>query len=364
MLRKPPPKFVAETGMAWLLPAYDRVQTLLGALIHGRNTGNAPFVAPPPEAGKGLRLSCGGYTTGGQDAFSLGTDFLCVADGVGGCGISTAKFSKDLCKGAKIAHEARKSFIENDEARMGQLLRQAHIFGVDAHREMMDEKLASCNVSADQVTYVVDDLVTSTFLSAFTSGDGKDLVIGNIGDGSLTLHRRGSSTRHVRSAVFSTQPSEAAPNQPNQIGSRYNPNIMTNQQEFYKVALREGDLLLSYSDGVIDNMYFPEVDSLVTRAVSPYDSKMLRSYEAQSKTEFNSPKFDNSTDMTYATPPGLLAKFLTLSSRWLSHSSDVLSPFSVDRLSLNRADKVAGKPDDATVVACWVVKEPKESFIW
>mmetsp|Transcript_19360 Transcript_19360/g.46606 ORF Transcript_19360/g.46606 Transcript_19360/m.46606 type:complete len:769 (+) Transcript_19360:64-2370(+) len=106
----------------------------------------------------------------------------------------------------------------------------------------------------------------------------------------------------------------------------------------WDVDVREGDLILVYSDGLDDNLFDYEILELCQRALSPYAANMLHA-------------------PTKWTHPGGLAKSLALAASRRSAETHVKTPFG------NQARRAGwpaeywrgGKIDDITVVCAWVV---------
>lgn len=188
-------------------------------------------------------------------------------------------------------------------------------------------------------------------------------------------------------------------NQPRQLDNQL--GYSAEWTDFYRFPLREGDLILAASDGLIDNLYLGEVDSIINRAVSPYESRLFSEFidarDPSGNSMYHSAKRSSSDRISpgasdnllmlpswpkdafpiavgspelqrawrYTTPPGLLAKYLVLAARWESAFSEAPCPFSLNSFWWHgrMPNLGTGKPDDVTATACWVVSTKADSVL-
>lgn len=172
-------KLVNGTRMDLLLPKYDTFQTLLSNILKDYNIASANKFSLRKAEHTGLQLECGGFTTGGQDAFALGDSAFSVADGVGGSSVSPSNFSRSL---AEFSIDALKfkSFKSGDPEDLIRLaIREAHVKASLLQDNINNAAMQEAGVGGRHI----DAVVSSTLLVGSLDDDGKELFLGNVGDG-------------------------------------------------------------------------------------------------------------------------------------------------------------------------------------
>eukprot|EP01071_Lankesteria_metandrocarpae_P010041 Lankesteria_metandrocarpae@DN5276_c0_g1_i1.p1 len=341
-----------------LLPSQDIVEELLNDWLLQRGTNNFPT-----ENNSDLKLSCGGYTTGGQDYVDVAENIFAVADGVGGNVVSPSSFAVGLVQGAvRTFGEARMfpfspSGVKlSDDDLADTIFRQALLQGDAEHERKIRAEMASMRTKS--VKEMHSFVSSSTLLFGFLSENGRDLLASNVGDGGISVLRRTPSSRWKRSPALVTKPINQSWNCPTQLQTFE--DTRGNQLEKYRFPLQEGDIIVAGSDGILDHMYLSEMEAILSRAISPYEA---RYFDSQNRT-LNLPEFlvDSGSEISarLATPPGLVAKYITVVSRWLASSPPAWSPFTVGTVGepylQGEINDESGKPDDVSVSVCWVEK--------
>ncbi|THF96102.1 hypothetical protein TEA_020839 [Camellia sinensis var. sinensis] len=184
----------------------------------------------------GYTLSSGVYllphpskaSTGGEDAyFIVGQNWLGVADGVGSWseeGIDPGIYSQELMENCrKIVSECN---------------------SVPHPEEVISESALEAESPG-----------SSTILVAYF--DGQVLHVANIGDSGFIVIRNGVVYKRSTPRSFKF-------NCPFQIASGVDPSEYV---EIYKIDLDEGDVIVTSTDGLFDNLYNPEIVSIVSKSM-------------------------------------------------------------------------------------------------
>eukprot|EP00914_Ancora_sagittata_P005376 GHVO01011061.1.p1 GENE.GHVO01011061.1~~GHVO01011061.1.p1 ORF type:complete len:462 (+),score=81.25 GHVO01011061.1:37-1422(+) len=297
-------------------------------------------------------LRCGGFTTGGEDAFFFNDmrGAFGVADGLGGTKADSAPFAKDLCafadEGSEFYGLGGLGHSPKDPELSNSLVREAH--------RLAQEKAANEHTNAD------GDMA-STFAIGMVD-ESNHLMTSNLGDSGVSLYRRTSESRFIRKSVMSTSPMQVAFNAPVYLDSGRESQMGPELAESMYAPVEEGDLIFAATDGVYDNLFEPEIAALFTRSVSPRESGLFVQAEDDLLTTGNEIPWqvkafgdDDKTDERYATPPDLLAKYIVLAARWRQANSETMVPFVIGALHQGMKFSSAAKPDDTTAVVCWVL---------
>ncbi|CAL5377739.1 unnamed protein product [Camellia sinensis] len=186
----------------------------------------------------GYTLSSGVYllphpskaSTGGDDAyFIVGQNWLGVADGVSSWseeGIDPGIYSRELMENCrKIVSECNGIPLTNPE-----------------------EVISKSNLEAKSPG-------SSTILVAYF--DGQVLHVANIGDSGFIVIRNGVVYKKSTPRSFEF-------NCPFQIESGDDPSKLV---EMYEIDLDEGDVIVTSTDGLFDNLYNPEIVSIVSKSM-------------------------------------------------------------------------------------------------
>ncbi|XP_051183287.1 probable protein phosphatase 2C BIPP2C1 [Lolium perenne] len=227
--------------------------------------------------------------TGGEDAYFVACDgWFGVADGVGQWsfeGINAGLYAKELMDSSK------KIVMENQGA-----------------REMRTEEVLA--MAAEEAR----SPGSSTVLVAHF--DGQVLHVSNIGDSGLLVIRNGQV--HTQ-----TKPMTYGFNFPLQIENGVDPSRLVQN---YAIDVQEGDVFVTASDGLFDNVYDHEVAAVVSKSL-----------EADLK-------------------PTEIAELLAARAKEVGRSGSGKSPFSDAALYEGYLGYSGGKLDDVTVVVSIVRK--------
>eukprot|EP00928_Gymnodinium_smaydae_P008562 TRINITY_DN1310_c1_g1_i1.p1 TRINITY_DN1310_c1_g1~~TRINITY_DN1310_c1_g1_i1.p1 ORF type:complete len:141 (-),score=37.95 TRINITY_DN1310_c1_g1_i1:189-611(-) len=97
--------------------------------------------------------------------------------------------------------------------------------------------------------------------------------------------------------------------------------------ELYDIAVKEGDLVILYSDGFSDNLFEAEIVKLIDQATAADG---------------------------ISTPPEEIAEVLAVAAQERSNDPKAVTPFMKEAQKQGKSF-VGGKVDDVTVVAGWVI---------
>ncbi|GMP39062.1 hypothetical protein CsSME_00010049 [Camellia sinensis var. sinensis] len=241
-------------------------------------------------------LSSGAYllphpskaSTGGEDAyFIVGQNWLGVADGVGSWseeGIDPGIYSRELMENCrKIVSECN---------------------SVPHPEEVISESALEAESPG-----------SSTILVAYF--DGQVLHVANIGDSGFIVIRNGVVYKRSTPRSFKF-------NCPFQIESGVDPSEYV---EIYRIDLDEGDVIVTSTDGLFDNLYNPEIVSIVSKSM-------------QSNFKLEE-----------------IAEALARRAHEIGNSTTCMTPF-VDAYAARRIKKgfTGGKLDDVVVIVSLVQK--------
>jgi serine/threonine protein phosphatase PrpC len=313
-------------------------------------------VAESDRQESGLALICGAWmiphpekaNTGGADSFFFCPTGAGVSDGVGEWEwrfkLDPRKFAEQLMKGCleKCAEPSEDWPSSIDRTALLTLehgFSTAHAFG-----------------SATACVAVVDE-------------PGERIGVANLGDSGLIHFRRQMITGNLSTTcVMRTKEQQHAFNIPFQLSRIPSPHMydeiakdplyeplisalrtlsgrqlsridLPSDSDLYSARIREGDLLILATDGVLDNLWNYDMVSLVAESavVSPFDARLSGEK---------------------VTPPEEIAETIALAAFEKSIlQSGYKSPFGVECRKRTGAVHRGGKADDITVVACWVAKK-------
>ncbi|KAJ4966063.1 hypothetical protein NE237_017912 [Protea cynaroides] len=228
--------------------------------------------------------------TGGEDAFFVAHNWLGVADGVGQWslkGINAGIYARELMDGcAKMVSEFQGDHRIKPEEILIRSAAEAYSFG------------------------------SSTVLVAYFNGQA--LNVANIGDSGFIIIRNGSVLRR-------SSPMLHGFNFPFQIGRGDDPSKLI---EGYKIDLEEGDVVITATDGLFDNLYEQEIETIVSKSL-----------EANLKTKE-------------------IAGFLASRAQEVGMSASLMSPFADAARAAGYKGETGGKLDDVTVIVSFVQRSP------
>ncbi|KAJ8625741.1 hypothetical protein MRB53_034271 [Persea americana] len=244
-------------------------------VISGRRFFLSSGAAMLPHPSKAL--------TGGEDAYFVAcTNWFGVADGVGQWsfeGINAGLYSRELMENcAKFVAECQTVPGTGPDQILIQSAAKAYFPG------------------------------SSTVLVAFF--DGQALHVANIGDSGFILIRNGDVFRRSSPMVYEF-------NFPLQIERGDDPSQLI---ERYKIDLEEGDVIVTATDGLFDNLYDEEIASFVSKSL-------------QTKRK-----------------PKEMAEFLVVRAQEIGRSASARSPFADAAHEAGYITYSGGKLDDVTVV--------------
>ncbi|KAF5196754.1 phosphatase PTC7-like protein [Thalictrum thalictroides] len=232
--------------------------------------------------------------TGGEDAYFIACQsWFGVADGVGQWsleGVNAGIYARELMENcAKIVSQSDRASITEPDQILIQSAAESHSPG------------------------------TSTALVA--NFDGQVLHVANLGDSGFIVIRNGTVFRKSLPMVYGF-------NFPVQIGKGDDPSKLI---EGYHIVLNEGDVIISATDGLFDNLYEKEIALVVSKSL-----------EACLK-------------------PKEIAEYLTRRSQEVGRSATVRSPFADAAQAAGYTGTVGGKLDDVTVIVSMVQRSTESS---
>ncbi|XP_042493269.1 probable protein phosphatase 2C BIPP2C1 [Macadamia integrifolia] len=224
--------------------------------------------------------------TGGEDAFFVAPNWLGVADGVGQWslkGINAGLYARELMEAcAKMVSEFQGAQLIKPE-------------------EILIRSAAEAS-----------SLGSATVLVVYF--DGQALNVANIGDSGFIIIRNGSVFRRSSPMVHGF-------NFPLQIRRGDDPSELI---EGYKIDLDEGDMVITATDGLFDNLYEQEIEMIVSKSL-----------EASLK-------------------PKEIAEFLASRAQQVGKSESAMSPFADAARAAGYTGDIGGKLDDVTVIVSFV----------
>jgi len=290
-----------------------------------------PEVQPPGEPNMILKYGAYGlskkYGTGrSEDNYFAMERAMGVADGVGcmvqfaSYGVNAADYSADLMEYAKLSL----------------------LPGGSAHKDNLactvDERAqAACDAGEHGAkAYGASTMVTLCL-------EGNTIGVANLGDSGFMLLRKGPNGMIIVLKSDEQQHSWNCPYQltrlPPALARKFPKLDQDNASDcnLYKHEVREGDLILMFTDGLRDNIHDHEILSIVDRTLSPAFADLL--------------------DLPgHVTDPDEIAKTLVLAAQHRSLDPHAKVPFTLYSRR-HGYDCPGGKDDDITVVAAWVVPE-------
>jgi len=257
-----------------------------------------------------------------EDAYFTTPDSMGVADGVGcmvqfaSYGINAAAYAAELMENAAAA------------------LQESHGSCPEAVTERSMSAVAAAESQAQ--TYGASTIAVLTLHEA-TVG------VANLGDSGFMHLRKG---QHGMVVVRKSEEQQHSWNCPYQL-TRLPPALMSKfpkaaldtaaDCEEYTFDVREGDLILMYSDGLHDNLHDREVLHIVDCALSPVFAELIGLPE-------------------HSTDPDRIARALALAAQERSLDPVAKVPFT-EYSKKHGYECHGGKQDDITVVAAWLVAE-------
>lgn len=262
-----------------------------------------------------------------EDAFFVDPHGLGVADGVG-CMVQFASYGINA---AAYAAE----LMEHAAAALG----PGGCADIATTGSQSPEDRACLALSAAETQAKAYGASTITVLVH----DGDRIGVSNLGDSGYMLLRKAA---HGMTVVHRSEEQQHSWNCPYQL-TRLPPVLLKRfpklsldtaaDSDTYSASIREGDLILMFSDGLRDNLHEREVLHIVDRALSPAFADLLSLPDQ-------------------CTPPEIIARALALAAQERSMDPTAKVPF-VEYSRRHGFDCLGGKQDDITVVAAWVVAE-------
>eukprot|EP00440_Ansanella_granifera_P001928 gb/GFBE01002086.1/.p1 GENE.gb/GFBE01002086.1/~~gb/GFBE01002086.1/.p1 ORF type:complete len:714 (+),score=138.80 gb/GFBE01002086.1/:1-2142(+) len=287
-----------------------------------------------------------------EDSFFYCANALGVADGVGQMaqfakyGADSAAYATDLMvRASEVLQEPSRRTIgdrlQAPEARARAALAYA-------------EKEAQTYGASTACVLVLDDEEESCQASETEPKDAKASCVAgvaNLGDSGFMVLRRcsGEGDAPAMQVIARSKEQQHSFNFPYQL-MRLPPALLRRVPkgrkldtsadcDTYRVQLCEGDLILLYSDGLVDNLHEAEILDVV-------NSLLHRELQQDSRGSFGM------CDSLIA--PATIAKSLALAAQKRSLDPEAEVPFSLAS-TLHGVQSQGGKQDDITVVTAWVV---------
>eukprot|EP00435_Cladocopium_sp_Y103_P026915 s2721_g6.t1 len=284
------------------------------------------------DAGCALRLWAGGEVIkkdvgGCEDAFFVNPHALGVADGVG-CfaqakykrsGVNTALYAAELMDSACAA-------LKPD--------------GVASEEKIPNNVASRAAAAVEYAESHVSAFGGSTI--AVLCQQGNSLGVANLGDSGFMVLRKGPLGMSI---VIKSKEQQHQWNTPFHLArlpeSLISPEKLQQHSdkasacELYTVPIREGDLVIMFSDGFSDNIFDKEVVSLVNLALPPMCADLVGSVDR-------------------CMPPKTIAETLAQEAYKKSVDPRNRVPYQESAKKFQQRVDPGGKPDDITVVAAWV----------
>ncbi|KAK6156863.1 hypothetical protein DH2020_011111 [Rehmannia glutinosa] len=221
--------------------------------------------------------------TGGEDAYFIaGQTWLGVADGVGQWsleGTSPGVYAQELIKTCeRLVSDCNGDSVKNPAELFNRSIAETHSSGAST-------------VSIAQF-------------------DGQALHVANVGDSGFIVLRHGAVYKR-------SSPMHHVFHFPLLIERGDEPSSLA---EFYKIDLEEDDVIITASDGLLDNLYDQEISSIV-----------MKSLAADKKLEE-------------------IAELLATKAQEIGRSASTRSPFADDAKAAGFAEYTGGKLDDVAVI--------------
>jgi protein phosphatase PTC7 len=267
-----------------------------------------------------------------EDAYFVGNLGLGVADGVG----SLAKLSKHGVDPAAYARE----LMHLAEEFMHQRMRSRGSSASLAEDAAADELAAAAMASAEReaTTY---GAATATVLQL----KGSVMGVANLGDSGFMVLRRGGKEFQIVARSKEQQHGWNYPYQlsrlPRSLLQRLPPGSVPDTAgdcDRYQVACQPGDLVLLFTDGIIDNLHNFEILEIVERSTACCDGP--EAHDKASRAGLPNP-YALSCDLARAA-----------FEKSLDQGAD--TPFAVASRTQSMPH-VGGKCDDITIAAAWVM---------
>jgi protein phosphatase PTC7 len=304
----------------------------------------------------GLALICGAWmiphpekvSTGGADSFFYSPRSVGIADGVGEWEwrfrLDPRKFAEQLMKGCLVAS---RKFNDQDD---------------------IEQK--ALNVLTEGYNFV-SAFGSSTACVGVLDSVGEKIGVANIGDSGFLHYRKQFITGGMSmTCVMKTREQQHAFNMPYQLSRLPKPEhyeelasdpiysdliktirSLSGRQlskidkpidcDLYSSRLREGDMLVFATDGVLDNLWSYDILSIVgdVGKFSPFEARM------------------NFSESGPTDPQEIAKAIATAAFEKSTIESGYKSPFGVECRKRTGAVHLGGKMDDISVVVCWVARE-------
>jgi len=262
-----------------------------------------------------------------EDAYFFMAHALGVADGVGSMadwieyGVNSAAYATELMERVALALRPGGDIIASNERGPPELCSRAAI----------------SMAASDAQTFGASTITVCVV-------QGSTVGVSNLGDSGFMLLR---STPWGMEIAASSREQTHSWNCPYQL-THVPPELLGAQSkdlrldsaadcEQYKLHAQPGDLLLLFSDGLVDNLTRLEMLEIVNEASAPCH-------------DITRPE----------SPPETIARALVLAAEERSHDLRAATPFAANARRHGK-DWVGGKEDDITVVAAWVMRDECEN---
>lgn len=266
-----------------------------------------------------------------EDSYFHCSTALAVADGVGQMvqfaryGMDSAAYATDIMEGVAVALRVQRGSVAEDEVLAEERAESAVAFAADR-----------------AVTY---GATTACVLML----EGKEAGVANLGDSGFMLLRRSAANSELQIVIRSREQQHRW-NAPYQL-IRLPPVLIARlkgksqldtaaDSDRYQVQVQDWDLLLLFTDGLVDNLFEHEILAIVEDCVidSRPDVSVDDGWAAAART----------------LDPASIAKALALAAQTRSLDETATVPFSLSSEAQGEYCP-GGKTDDITVVAAWVV---------
>jgi len=295
-----------------------------------------PPVASQPLRQQALRLWAGAHLLKKaqgtcEDAYFVDPHGLGVADGVG-CMVQFASYGINAAAYAAELMEQACAALKPDGC------------ASEDRPSSVDERAAAALSNAESRAQAYGASTVTVLCQ-----QGNKLGAANLGDSGFMVLRRGP---RGMIAVHRSEEQQHSWNCPYQL-TRLPPALLNrfpklqldraSDCERYTTDIREGDLILVFSDGLRDNLHDREVLHIVDRALSPAFGDLVGLLDR-------------------CTPPENVARALAMAAHERSLDPTAKVPF-VEYSKRHGFECLGGKQDDITVVAAWVVPDESQETL-
>eukprot|EP00923_Selenidium_pygospionis_P041600 GHVN01072157.1.p1 GENE.GHVN01072157.1~~GHVN01072157.1.p1 ORF type:complete len:528 (+),score=44.74 GHVN01072157.1:87-1670(+) len=362
----PPDELQAKYGEARASP-FPSLDPIRRIVVENTRQYGQHNVVPAFRSPQALNLFCGGFRSGGDDAYFINSSHgtFGVADGTYGSWQITDELMRR-------AHGVRALEVRSKIKR--QLLMGGNIREDDSKDRIDDRLVCDGNYARCLLGLTLKKSITT--VGAFQRPPqgaavsllmgmvdrSKTLHVANVGSSNFMVFRRTEQTGYQRSLVATSKSDQGFGFQ---MGRR-NPSLKWDPMtaDVYELPVQEGDLIIAGTKGLFDNIYTEELTTLLGRTVSPVESEVLDNIIAGGRRVHHLENLaegiprTSSKSLRFTTNPEELAQALTSVGTWFAFFDPRDGPFgTASRHESQIGDgPVPQNVDDLTIATCWVTR--------